>query len=258
MKKLIGLTGPSAFTNECVQMIEGYFGQDFVLLYHEKSDNLEAWTTKCDAFVIAGGVDIHPSFYGCNIINNRNLSKFDFSRDIRELQIVDHAIKTKKPMLGICRGHQLIGLTLGLKSCFCMDLCASQTIHQTAKSSIALSKGEPAHYVDIIDANAFVINDVPERKILHNIMEEVNENRIWVNSFHHQALFYNTTVDYRQYGVEVLGIAPAEIDSKSYQIIELMRGERWVSAQWHPEYDYMTNTPSRTVLDLFKKLMEDK
>jgi putative glutamine amidotransferase len=255
-KQLVGLTGPSAFTNECIKMVEDYFNLDFILLYHEKPENLKTWINRCDAFVVSGGVDIHPSLYEQNIVSNHNLSKFDFARDLRELQVVEHALNTKKPMLGICRGHQLIGLKLGLKSCFCLDLSGSATIHQTAKSGVNLSKNEPAHYVEILTPNAFKITEVPERAVLYEIMEEAKGTKIWVNSFHHQGIFYNPkTVDYRQLGIEVLGVAPAE---KNLQIIELMRGERWLSCQWHPEYDYEENTPSRTVLDVFKTLVETK
>jgi putative glutamine amidotransferase len=259
MKKLIGLTGPSSFTNECIQMIERYLEADFVLLYHENQNNLERWLGKCEAFVVAGGVDVHPSLYEHSVVNYHNLTKFDFQRDIRELLVIEHAISNKKPMFGICRGHQLIGLSLGLKSSFCLDLTSSNTIHQAAKGGVSLNRNEPAHYVDLLNPKAIPFNECPERAVLKKIMEEVHGNKIWVNSFHHQGIFYEPkTTNYKDLGIEVLGVSSAEMDNKRHQVIELMRGETWISCQWHPEYDYEVNTPSRTLLDVFKKMIGEQ
>jgi putative glutamine amidotransferase len=256
MKKLIGLTGPSSFTTECVRMIEKHFETDFVLLYHENESNLKSWMERCDAFVVAGGVDIHPSIYESNILSKHNLSKFDLQRDMRELMVIDYALNKKIPMLGICRGHQLIGIALGMKPAFCMDLTDSQTVHQAAKAGIALDRNEPIHSVKLI--GSFSLGEVSERKVIKDVMMESQGKVMWVNSFHHQGIFHNDAMNYQQMGVEVIGIASAQMDKKSHSIIELMRGDTWLSCQWHPEYDYDINTPSKAVLDNFKKMMEAK
>jgi gamma-glutamyl-gamma-aminobutyrate hydrolase PuuD len=89
-----------------------------------------------------------------------------------------------------------------------------------------------------------------------NILGEDHKKRIWVNSFHHQGVIYNPGKDgkaYTEKGITVIGTSAADWD-KPQKIIELMRGDNWVSVQWHPEYDYEINTPSQTVLNMFKNL----
>jgi len=63
-----------------------------------------------NALVISGGDDIHPSLFG----GEPNPSQFyDVDRDKLELEYIKFALKHKIPMLGICRGHQLINVVLG-------------------------------------------------------------------------------------------------------------------------------------------------
>ena len=112
-QRLIGLTGPSGFTPECIDMLEEFYEADFMMLYHNNADNLIRWVDRCDGICLAGGVDIHPMVYDDSIRNRQGFSKFDLKRDLREIKIIDRCMETKKPLLGICRGHQLIGVTRG-------------------------------------------------------------------------------------------------------------------------------------------------
>lgn len=256
MRKLIGLTGPSSFTDECKELVEKYFQYNYVLLYHEDQNNLDEWLVKCDGFLIAGGVDIHPSIYDRDVINHQNLNKFDIKRDLREVCVIDYALKNKKPMLGICRGHQLIGLVLGMKADFCMDLSDSLTVHQPTKAGININKGEPVHSVEIITDN-FTPGYPKERNILKDVMLDKFTKLIWTNSFHHQGIYYNPQGDsyYKSLGVNVIGISSADTAKNKFKIIEAMRGDTWISVQWHPEWDYEINTPSKTVLEIFKGML---
>lgn len=253
-KKLIGLTGPSTFTQECTDMIEEFLGANFVLLYHGSSDNLSYWLETVDAVVMAGGVDIHPSVYGESVWANHNLSKFDIQRDCRELKIAEYCRKHHKPLLGICRGHQVIGLVHGIP--LVMDIASSLVCHSPQRQSVQLNPKEPAHTVDIVDTEYFYGNynitpQVKERKVVSAIMADNRADRLWVNSFHHQGL----AVVKRDYpGVKILGTARVDMDSCK-KIVELMEGDRWVSCQWHPEYDWRDNSASRAVLLKFKSFL---
>lgn len=266
---VIGLTGPSHFTQECMDSIEELLGFNFVQLYHGNDENMKYWLNKVDGVIVAGGVDIHPTVYSQSIWNNHNLSKFDIKRDMRELAIIEFCIQNKKPLLGICRGHQLLGVRHGMG--FIMDLSNSSVCHQPQRSNISTGKNEPIHHIEFIDESAhdlfynlYKMPEVaPERQVLNDILHEKNKNKmkLWVNSFHHQGVAFNpkrqSSNDYANNGIIVLAKAAIDLNHCK-EIVELMQGKdnRWLSCQWHPEYDFRENTVSRVVLERFKALVE--
>ena len=63
-----------------------------------------------DALVLCGGEDIHPKFYGANINGSLNI---DVDRDECELALAEEFIKAGKPVLGICRGCQILNVYFG-------------------------------------------------------------------------------------------------------------------------------------------------
>ncbi len=64
----------------------------------------------CDGLVLCGGSDIHPMYYSEEIKGSRDI---DTERDKREFEIAKEFLKTGKPILGICRGHQFLNVLLG-------------------------------------------------------------------------------------------------------------------------------------------------
>lgn len=68
----------------------------------------------CDGFILTGGIDIHYSFYdGLPSFPNNNGFRMD--RDFFEKRIFDHSQKHNLPLLGICRGLQLVNVLQGGK-----------------------------------------------------------------------------------------------------------------------------------------------
>lgn len=75
------------------------------------------WNTRRDAdvaavagVIIGGGDDISPDLYGGRIVASARL---DPERDALERRIVEEAFAANKPVLGICRGSQMINVALG-------------------------------------------------------------------------------------------------------------------------------------------------
>ena len=60
-----------------------------------------------DALILPGGADISPDLFGEEINGSR---KIDRDRDVRQLAITDIFVKAKKPILGVCKGHQLLNV----------------------------------------------------------------------------------------------------------------------------------------------------
>ena len=68
------------------------------------------YTEDYDGLVLCGGSDIHPMYYNEEIKGSREI---DIERDKREFEITAKFLETGKPILGICRGHQLLNVILG-------------------------------------------------------------------------------------------------------------------------------------------------
>lgn len=63
-----------------------------------------------DAVIIGGGDDIHWTLYGGDIVTE---ATFDRERDALELALIEEADSRRMPILGVCRGAQLINVERG-------------------------------------------------------------------------------------------------------------------------------------------------
>lgn len=63
-----------------------------------------------EGFLLPGGYDLSPNLY-----HQKNYASYhvDEEMDLLDKKIIDYAVKTKKPLLGICRGIQSINVFLG-------------------------------------------------------------------------------------------------------------------------------------------------
>jgi putative glutamine amidotransferase len=73
--------------------------------------NIEDILALCDGFVITGGHDIDPHYFGED--NHGESKECDPHLDELDKVVVLYALKHKLPLLGICRGHQAINIFLG-------------------------------------------------------------------------------------------------------------------------------------------------
>jgi putative glutamine amidotransferase len=68
----------------------------------------------CDGILFSGGEDLHPGLYGKpEYVEKYGLKDIIPERDQFEYKVIERAISGKKPILGICRGLQLINVYLG-------------------------------------------------------------------------------------------------------------------------------------------------
>ena len=69
--------------------------------------------SSCQGFVLTGGIDIDPSLYKGNTDYNKRPDSFQPERDGFEGKIFVHAQESQLPVLGICRGLQMVNVLLG-------------------------------------------------------------------------------------------------------------------------------------------------
>ena len=64
----------------------------------------------CGALLLPGGGDIHPKYYGADMVDCRGL---DEERDAAEWELMTRFTKTGRPILGVCRGMQVLNVFFG-------------------------------------------------------------------------------------------------------------------------------------------------
>jgi putative glutamine amidotransferase len=172
---------------------------------------LAAQLSALDGFVLPGSpTDIDPSRYGA--AKHPKTNELDRDRDRTDLAILDHAFTTKKPVLAICFGCQV--LNVYLKGTLIQDLRAERPesiAHGDTDLPPGAKKGDVEHSVDFLGGSVLArLNGTTAGKI---------------NSSHHQA------IDKPGENLRVTAKAP----DGTTEGVE-WTGDNWiVGVQWHPE-----------------------
>jgi putative glutamine amidotransferase len=169
---------------------------------------VDAYATELDGLVLMGGSDVCPATYGEAPL--RPEWNGDRIRDDYEIALLRAFVKQRKPVLGVCRGAQVINVALG------------GTLYQDlgTQAPFALNHRNWAIYEDNCHATSFVPGTG-----LARIYPGVNVAK--TNSIHHQAI--------RQLGADLVVEAWSEPD----RIVEALRwnGPSYLfGVQWHPEF----------------------
>jgi putative glutamine amidotransferase len=73
--------------------------------------------SRCDGVLLTGGEDVDPRLYGNGLPprlqGTVTVTPDGGARDLRELVLIDEVFRQRKPLLGICRGHQMLNVALG-------------------------------------------------------------------------------------------------------------------------------------------------
>ena len=177
-------------------------------LLHNSSIRLRDYAKQLDGLVLQGGADVAPMTYAQAV--TRPEWNGDRARDMYELELLHEFIEAGKPVLGICRGCQLINVAFG------------GTLHQDIASDVP---NAISHVNDKYDRNSHSIH-LTEGGLLAGLFAAQSGAPL-VNSIHHQAV--NTL------GRDIV----VEATSTEDQIIEAIRHSKSnfvVGLQWHPEF----------------------
>ena len=192
MKYIVGITASQsksqnlinnsyikAFTTDKTTplIIPNLFENDNEIISKEEQDKTQTHIMKivkaCDALVLTGGVDLSPTLINEKVTEAEGFSQ---SRDIFERELVKFFLVEGKPILGICRGFQLLGNQLNLNH-FQQDLALTNEEHDANRLGITTRK-EPIHNVHIFGKFKEWLK---EKK--YNLAEN---GKMRTNSWHHQ------------------------------------------------------------------------
>jgi len=177
-------------------------------MYELGVDSAVTLLKTCDGLIVTGGADVYPGWYG-KISDTARCGSFDLYRDTLEMALIKEAIKLKMPIIGICRGEQIINVTLG--GSLIIDI---PTDHDTMVKHMQKDWKNCFHQVDIID-----------NSLLHHICQTTNGK---VNSNHHQA------IDKMAPGLHAVAYAPDEI-VEAVEWRDVIDKGFLLAVQWHPE-----------------------
>ena len=147
----------------------------------------------CDALLLPGGGDVHPRFYGQEL---GGATEIDEARDEYELALFHRFYDAGRPVLGICRGAQLVNVALG------------GTLRQHINGHSQVDGADRIHAVCADDA----------------MLRRLYSGRFVANSAHHQAI--------DRPGEGLCVIARAEdgtIEAVRHETQPVL------AVQWHPE-----------------------
>jgi len=85
---------------------------EVVVMYNVTKDSIEIVFSECDALLLTGGRDVYPGRYGKEYDTAR-CGAFDFYRDSLEFWLIEEALDREMPILGVCRGQQILNVALG-------------------------------------------------------------------------------------------------------------------------------------------------
>ena len=213
----VTFTGTDENHSNYVNWLKGNDNIEIITLSHEVTD-LES-IKDLDGIVLSGGVDMHPKFYGNSVTDYPNNSiGFEVKRDEFELEVFNLSQQNVIPLLGVCRGMQLVNCVLG------------GTLNQdngvVANAIHRFENNDKAHGINILSGTL--------------LEEMVGVNRSITNSAHHQSinklgegLAINCMADD---GI-IEGIEWQQKENKSF----------FLAVQWHPERMYKFNLQTSPV-----------
>ncbi|KIZ17664.1 gamma-glutamyl-gamma-aminobutyrate hydrolase family protein [Streptomyces natalensis] len=160
-------------------------------------DTAAAVVARLDGVVIAGGADVQPARYGAQPHPRTGPPSLD--RDAWELALIEAALAARVPLLGICRGLQLLNVALG---------------------------GTLIQHLDGHAGPDGVFDHHPVKPVPGTLLARALPEPVTVPTYHHQA------VDRLGRGL----LASAHAEDGTIEAVELPAADGFALAvQWHPE-----------------------
>lgn len=201
--------------------IEAAGGIPLVLPLSQNYDVVREQVRRVDAVLLSGGQDVNPLIY--NQEPHEKLNNISPERDAFELLVLQAAVELKKPVMGICRGSQIMNAYFG------GTLFQDNSLKEGAyiKHAQSANPQQPIHHVTV-EADSFLAKAVGKTEFL-------------INSFHHQS------IDKVAPGFKAIASAHDGV----VEGIEATGDHFMFAVQWHPEMMSAEDVPSQSIFKAF-------
>jgi len=220
---IIGLSRTERKFDRYTEWLDHY-GIEYKILDFDQHESDLLKIDECSGLILSGGVDIYPEIY-CDWDTVETKGTYFPERDGFELKLLEKAIENKIPVLGICRGCQLMNVYF--RGSLIFDI---EQIRNVNHKKIAPDE-DRLHKVNIIKDSL--------------LFEIVKKESVTVNSSHHQSvdrLGEGLMMCAKSEDGIVEGIEYADKTDKPF----------FIGVQWHPErFRDLSKPASKNILDKF-------
>jgi putative glutamine amidotransferase len=208
------------FTNytyeEYLQGVMAYGGAPLILPLYPDRTKLEAVLARLDGLIFSGGPDVNPRLFGEEPLPG--LGTVDDARDRWELTAIKVALRMDLPLLGICRGIQVLNVAMG--GSLYQDVSTDPGTE--IQHSQTEARDQATHKVTVTSGS--------------RLAKVLGADDVEVNSFHHQVV--KTLAP----GLKAVAWAPDQL----IEGVEADDDSRFVlGVQWHPEHLVGRSEPAR-------------
>lgn len=217
-----GFSGNRQFvSNPYIQSVRYAKGLPLILPLVRSDRIIDEYVSLCDGFLFCGGGDITPLLFGQG--PQKGNGKTDITVDLFHIRLMKRVLTSKKPILAVCRGMQILNVACGGTIWQDLSLIPGSVLDHMQQTP---TRSEVSHQIRLDRSSA---------------LSRYIGTALYVNSFHHQAV--------NEPGTDVSVSAQAQ--DGTIEAIELPSHPFAIGVQWHPECMYRTSPEMRTLFHEF-------
>ena len=189
--------------------------RDIIIIDAYNISNIDSILNLADGIILTGGEDIYPLMY--NDTNNIKLSgEFDFRRDTLEKKLFDYAFNNKLPLIGVCRGMQMMNVASG-------GTLFGDLPTEIGDSIMHRNNGEVMHNIMVTN------NNIDNISMIFPVNGKVLPKKQFfkVNSWHHQGI--------KEIAENIIVIAESYDGLPEAVVINKKVHPFMIGVQFHPE-----------------------
>lgn len=228
-KKKVLVIGTNQMIGSSYNEIASYYNYDLHILtgVQTNEDTSRDIIKSVDGVIFAGGDDFDPGLYGSDVYDL--IEEYSTAQDRSDLELLSLAIEEGKPILGICRGMQLINIYYG------------GSLYEDLPSQFGISI---SHREGADGFTYHRINFNESSRLYHKLSGEKSRE---VNSMHHE-------------GIRALGNGLLPTATSDDGLVEAIENPYYKSymmgVQWHPEYSWgKFDELTKIIFDDFSKAL---